>query len=169
MTNSSARNATAPQLAAARHLSGVCLPSCRQPPQEGQPPPVRDRLLAAWPGGPAGRSVSEKGPVEQAGVPVTLPVVRWLPRFDQRAQTPASSTATASPGRHDSVRLLVARPCGWVLTNDNSPATTGDRQPEGISSVADLKGKSASAPRRHGSDHYLLLLVLLYLSASGAR
>ncbi|APD48859.1 MULTISPECIES: ABC transporter substrate-binding protein [unclassified Synechococcus] len=157
MTNSSAKKRNrALSLLLLATLSGGLLASCQQPPQEGNAP-VRIGY-SAWPGWFPWKVSEEKGLFEQAGVPVTL---QWFDGYldsinalnagqlDCNSQTLGDTISSVAGGADLRV----------VLTNDNSTGNDQVIAAEGISSVADLKGKSVAA--EEGTvDHYLLLLGL---------
>lgn len=138
-------------------LGGGLLASCQQPAEEGSAAPVRIGY-SAWPGWFPWKVSEEKGLFEQAGVPVTL---QWFDGYlDSINALNAGQLDCNSQTLGDTISSIAGgADLRVVLTNDNSTGNDQVIAAEGISTVADLKGKSVAA--EEGTvDHYLLLLGL---------
>jgi len=165
MTTLQPRNATAPQPAAASakpQSGGLPLPVASNS-QRGQ----RSRCGSAYkrpgPVGSPGRSVGRKGPVPRQARRSRSPCSGSMLTSDSingAQRRPARPATSQTLGRTTISSVAGGATCGCATNEPTQRVTNpGDRPPEGISSVADLKGKVGRAEGRHGRTITMLLLV----------
>ncbi len=138
-------------------LGGGLLASCQTPPTPQGGTPVRIGY-SAWPGWFPWKVAEEKGLFEKGGVPVTL---QWFDGYlDSINALNAGQLDCNSQTLNDTISSIAGgADLRVVLTNDNSTGNDQIIAAEGITTVAQLKGKKVAA--EEGTvDHYLLLLGL---------
>lgn len=136
-------------------LGGAFLTGCQSASQVEEPVKVG---YSAWPGWFPWKVTEDKGLFEKAEVPVSL---QWFDGYlDSINALSAGQLDCNSQTLNDTISSVAGgADLQVVLTNDQSTGNDQIIVAEGITSIADLKGKKVAA--EEGTvDHYLLLLVL---------
>ncbi|WP_216900106.1 ABC transporter substrate-binding protein [Synechococcus sp. CCY 9618] len=149
------RRRRALSLALIATLGGGLLAGCQQAAQQETPVKVG---YSAWPGWFPWKVTEEKGLFDKAGVPVSM---QWFDGYlDSINALSAGQLDCNSQTLNDTISSVAGgADLQVVLTNDQSTGNDQIIVAEGITSIADLKGKKV-AVEEGTVDHYLLLLVL---------